>query len=590
MSSAETVRGTVERHAKTLLDTVGISKVIIVDDVYSTGLEDLLGICSELTLAQLATLSHLQEINFEVPRNIWTDEIRRVWQTLDSTKRQDVLAEACKLDAASTAASSGGESGATQEAGDYKAASSLQEILDGLENLEFVPLSLAEWKEQKTDIIEGANAANTLLFFDRDFSREEEGAENEGFEQLREVQATNVGFCGLISHTVLLGSEYDEWISLSEEHNLDRDKFVVIAKDRLKNDPPDYYGFLGMLRLAALTGRYARVKCEAWSIFENSLIEAKRAMENLSVLDFDRIVFASSRKEGVWEPDTLFRVFGILMRTAAQSSLHLDGDILDAVAAARSVSSAPEEITNALEADNHSNEPLRIQRFEIYDLGDELNRFHSPIDLGDIFLLDSNGKNYILLAQPCDLMVRKDGKRSYENNRLGRTAALAELVIGTDNRRENLGELPFYEAMTGESAFANFARVYQVPLVVLDLCVVHPDGSATLDMNAKISELVIEPWRNRHNMLCKFFGKALDKYEELTEAKHNDGITSLALPGSSTALDLRPAVSGKTLQYGVKRKLRLRQPRSGALLTEFAQYQARAAFEHHFGHRADAPQ
>ena len=250
-----------------------------------------------------------------------------------------------------------------------------------------------------------------------------------------------------------------------------------------------------MLRLAALSGRYARVKCRAWSIFENSLSEAKKAMESLSVLDFDRMVFASSRKEGVWEPDTLFRVFGILMRREARSRLLKDGDIPDAVAAARRVSVAPEEIAKALEAGGDSNEALQIQRFEIYDAGDELNPFHTPIDLGDIFQFNSNGRHYILLAQPCDLMVRKDGMRNYEDNRFGRTAAMVELVFDAAEKRGNWGELPFYEEETGQFAFANFAKVYHVPLVVLDLCAVRSDGSAGIDVNAERPKLLIEPGR-----------------------------------------------------------------------------------------------
>ena len=42
------------------------------------------------------------------------------------------------------------------------------------------------------------------------------------------------------------------------------------------------------------------------------------------------------------------------------------------------------------------------------------------------------------------------------------------------------------------------------------------------------------------------------------------------------------------MQYTVQRTIRLRQPWSGALLTEFAQYQARAAFEHDFWESAEA--
>ena len=492
------------------------------------------------------------------------------------------------MDAAAPVGSGEGEFEDGEAGDDYKAATSLEEVLNDLDGLELVLLSLAEWKAQAVNLLGDEKAAQTLLFFDRDFSREEAGAENEGFKQIREAQSANVGYCGLISHTVSHGDEYEAWFRLSEEYNLIPDKFVVIAKDRLKAEPPDYYGFLGMVRLAALSGRYAHVKRKAWSIFENSLTEAKTAMERLSVLDFDRMVFASSRKEGVWELDTLFRVFGIMMRREAQSRLHSDGDIPAAIAEARSVSAVPEEIANALGSESDSNESLQIQRFEIYDPGDELNRFHAPIDLGDIFQLESNDKIYILLAQPCDLMVRKDGMRSYEDNRHGRLVPVVELIFGTDEKRENWGELPFYEEGSGISAFANFARVHHVPLVVLDLCVVHGNGVATIDVSADCPEMMIEAWRIRHRKLCSYFGKALDAYAELTGKEHSIQMASLALPGSSATLKLEAAVRERQLQYGVRRILRLRQPWSGALLTEFSQYQARVAFEHPFGQRAEA--
>ena len=227
-------------------------------------------------------------------------------------------------------------------------------------------------------------------------------------------------------------------------------------------------------------------------------------------------------------------------------------------------------------------------RFEIYDPGEELSRFHAPVDLGDIFHFESNDKTFILLAQPCDLMVRRNGMRNYEDNRHGRLVAVVELVFGTDEKRTSWGELPFYEEETGVSAFANFARVHHVPLVVLDLCVVHGDGSDTINLSADCPELMIEPWRIRHKKLCKFFSRAFEGYAELTGKELSKEIASLTFPGTSSTLKFQMAVRGRQLHYGVRRKMRLRQPWSGALLTEFSQYQARAAFEHPFGQQAEA--
>ena len=262
--------------------------------------------------------------------------VRDAWGELDDTARQHVLANARALGVAAALPASQGEA---EKDIDAKAADSLEDILRELAHCEYITLSLSGWKEQSNEFLDDDSAATTVLLFDRDFRREKEGTEHEGVNLIREVQVKDVGYSGLISHTVRRGGEYNAWTSIAADHDLVRDKFVVIAKERLTSDTPDYYGFLGMLRLVALSGRYASVKSMAWDIFTNSFDKAKTAMESLSVLDFDRIVFESSRREGVWEPETLFRVFGILIRKEAQLELHGDRDISAAVA--ERVASAP---------------------------------------------------------------------------------------------------------------------------------------------------------------------------------------------------------------------------------------------------------
>ena len=210
-----------------------------------------------------------------------------------------------------------------------------------------------------------------------------------------------------------------------------------------------------------------------------------------------------------------------------------------------------------------------------------MNRFFVPIDLGDIFRIGS--KLFVLLAQPCDLVVRKDGMRNYETNKLRRLAAVAELVVGAETKKESWGQLPFFEETTGRSAFVNFGKAHQVPTAVLDLCAVNRDGSAAIDVEAEAPELLIEPWRVRYAKLLKLYVQALAAHAKLKGGGLDGETVSLALPGSSNTLGFSPIVNGKSVCYGVERMIRLRQPRSGALLTEFAQYQARAAFEHDFG-------
>ena len=583
MASTDTIE-TLRTHARKLFENIGVSRIIVVDDEYSTAnVEDLLGICAEIGPTLSAELPHLNEVEFDAPRAIWTDRVREAWESLEVTRRQELMASARAAGAAEPPLVT--SDNMVEEIDDATAASSMEDLLNGLEDCEYITLSFGEWNLRSVSFLADENASSTVLLFDRDFSQEDEGTANGGFELIREAQATEMGYCGLISHTIQKDSEYNAWLELPEEHNLDRDRFVIISKARLTGDAEDYYGFLGMLRLVVLNDRIKVVKSRTWSIFQDSVDKAKEAMGRLSVLDFDNMVFESSRREGVWEPDTLFRIFSILMRREAGLRLHED-EISSVVAQTRSVSDMPEEIAEAVREASPSRAALRIQRFELYESGDDLNRSYAPIELGDIFETESNRKRYILLAQPCDLMVRSKGKRSYDA-KLGRTAALVELVEKKPRDAMSWEELPFYDNQIGQSAFAKFSKAHQVQLAVLDLCAISADGSATIQLDAASPELLIAPWKVRYKELSRIFKTAHGLWESLEEKQVNLQLKLLTMPTFSTTVRVDAAVHGKTVQYSLKRVMRLRQPRSGALLTRFAQYQARAAFEHEFDQRPD---
>ena len=81
--------------------------------------------------------------------------------------------------------------------------------------------------------------------------------------------------------------------------------------------------------------------------------------------------------------------------------------------------------------------------------------------------------------------------------------------------KESWGELPFYDQDTGISAIADFAKVHQALLAVLDLCALREDGVARIDVEAASPELLIEPWKMRYKRLQKVFNAALTRYKEL---------------------------------------------------------------------------
>ena len=50
---------------------------------------------------------------------------------------------------------------------------------------------------------------------------------------------------------------------------------------------------------------------------------------------------------------------------------------------------------------------VKIRHKEIYSNGELINSLHKPIENGDIFQI--NDEKFILVAQPCDMMVRGKG-------------------------------------------------------------------------------------------------------------------------------------------------------------------------------------
>ena len=533
----------------------------------------------------MANLPHLHGIAFDTDPEIWVYAIRQKWEKLNVEQRRTVL-EAASAISGSPIPVVGGERDDADEGVDIRAADALKDFLGSLDKCEYVTFDLSQWRERATELLADDRSARTVLLFDQDYSREKPGTEREGPKLIREAQKTGVGYVGLLTHTVQPESEYAAWSQLADDHDVIRDRFVVIAKGRLSRDSPDYYGFLGMLRLVALSGRYADVKSAVWSVFKESVDAARAEVEHLSVLDFDRIVFGSSRREGAWELDTLLRVFSILMRRSSRAKLYQNDGISGAFAEARRVSNMPEEIASAFRDESSSIEALRIHRFETYESADGLNRYYVPIELGDIFEKVSNGKRYILLAQSCDLMVRSDGRRAYDD-KLARTGALAQILVdpGSDTVKESWGELPFYDEGTGRTAFVDFAKVHQVQLAALDLCALCIDGVARIKVDAECPELLIEPWKERYKRLCRFFNAAIERYGELSNKRVGNELRKLALPVASATVPVAATVEGKTVQYDLKRVMRLKSPWSGALLTSFAQFQSRAAFGHSFDDR-----
>lgn len=574
---------TIRTHTQSLLTSIGVSRIVVVDDLYRPNdVEDLIGLCATLPTEDAAMLPHLGSVDFHADQDIWIDEVRSIWETLPIEERASILAEANASHSGESPSSSEVDDHATPSENhvDASTATSLRELLASIADCEYITISLSEWKEQRHGFLADDEPRRTVFLFDKDFSGEG-GAADEGISLIREVQGAAHGCCALLTHTVTTEDEDHARRQLAAEYELCDDTFVVIAKSRLTGATLDLYQFLRMLRFAGLSRRYTKMKSATWKVFRESLNQAAIAVERLDIADFDAIVFGSSRREGVWEADTLFRLFGIFMRREAEQRLRNSASLFSDVSEARGVSAISAKFAKALGARAPTAEAQRIQRFENYDSSEDLNQYHIPIAVGDIFEETATNRQYILLTQPCDAMVRASGERAYDRE-YGKTGALVELVSSEDKEKERWEELSWYREGTDVRTFVDFARVHEARLAILDLCVFRSDGRARIDVDAPCPESMIDPWKKRHRRLIRLFCDALEGYEDLEVKEVAEDLRLCALPRLSGTVPIKAKAEGRTVDYGLTRVSRLRQPRSGALLSAFRQYHARAAFEHPF--------
>ena len=158
----------------------------------------------------------------------------------------------------------------------------------------------------------------------------------------------------------------------------------MIAKARLNSRAPDYAGFLHLLRLAILSIPIKKVRDSARAHLQQAHEAAADSLAAWNVYDFDSTVFGSSRKEGVWEGETLLRIAAHVATCTMRDKVRGDEDFISLVDAARKVSMVP--ISGGRHGlEDAGKQALSYQRSELY-LPAEIVRFHHlPLSAGDIF-------------------------------------------------------------------------------------------------------------------------------------------------------------------------------------------------------------
>jgi hypothetical protein len=416
-------------------------------------------------------------------------------------------------------------------------------------------LGLTRWSDVKENLI--ADAGSDVFLVDRERM---EGSErsNVGDGIVKELieRCPADAVVMILTHSVPPDGTEKLRQTLATELNVPIARLGVVSKRPLGTSLTD--GIRAAVRVT-LTQLTCSVVVDRMVVaMTKALADTKKALNELPVSALDQAVFENSFTEGASEIDVLCRILLSRQRTA------IDADIAGALDQVHSPLARMRKLRllEALPALPLEEADLlrEWRRDEVFDPGERLNALRSPLACGDVFLKNGTQRYYVLLGQPCDLMVRPDGQRSANEGVFAKLATSYAPALASEGR--------FFEVppLAGTTRWAlDFREWYSVNLDWLEWTSFNNDGRVAFSPAVSSPTGLLPGWELR-------FQRSLRKF-----AKGRQYCLSVGkLAGSVTT------ASATTVEYPYKRVARLRAPRAAAAYTSFVSFQARGAFDHDF--------
>lgn len=498
MSETETIEKA-RLAVKEILSVLSVTRVVCVDDKYmdTPSVEEV--IAAALSLKSEIVNSIVPELGSTVAdKDLLKQQIRELWNRLDDPQRI-VLAEKILVVARLTEKS--------EKNDDPDDVSILGDVIP---KEMLLTLSPKKWELRRDDLLRENSINRTLFLFDQDLSGN--GGDAQGGIRIIESLLTDKNnenlICGLLTHLVTPENQQEKWMELSRTYNIPCDRFLVVPKQYLSKDP---VLFAQILKLVALSPDFASLKEKTKKILEEATAGAATQVDKISIYDLDQIVFRVSDAEGLWEPDMLFRLHALFHRLESRRLAHKGKELEGIAQRLRSVSHIPTQV-----ASYYASSAWNLQHEELYESAVYLNQNHLPLELGDIFIKTGtdSSKFYILLAQPCDLMVRTNGKRQPENRHLPLTEIVCDEVCPSYS-----AEIPYFGNDPKKHWFVKFKHAHQVRACVLDMCVYSDGGEAVLPINSDPPDGIRPSLRARYTILQDTFKPVVKNIDILSPNK-----------------------------------------------------------------------
>lgn len=457
------------------------------------------------------------------------------------------------------------------------------------------------WNDRRAGLLAECNKdRRTLFLFDQEFGNSGEFPFAKGSDIIKDLALTDKDafgtkwFCGMLSHTLKPGDEVDTWLKLEEEEDIKLSFFMPIAKGSL-NELPAFYGAI----YRTLINTYcASMKDLAKEAFVEALKAALDRFYKLDPIDFEHMVLKSSEDEGVSELETLIRLYGIIHKDQVKTQILKEATLQDFSTAAVGVKIVADFARKLPQT--AQKRIAKLRQTELYEDDALVNGFHDPLRNGDVFEIGDGqaAKLWVLIAQPCDLMVRSNGERAREDNfKVAVLAPIRPILADAELPKPGLSfRLDHFDNEGIGSSYVDFAEATSANLRILDLAVLAKSGKCEIgpveDLDPKLL-LPTKPWEDRAVILAKHFEKVAGEIEKARKKFKDDGAKMLEraiLPRLSSARKLvrHGSYDKGKFTYPIRRTMRIRDPLASSLLAAFSQYFSRDAFDHDFSRNAES--
>lgn len=478
------------------LEVAGIKKIIWIDDDFADNPPNKEKLVDSVVLhietffdldekEKIIQIDEFKQVNFHLPQAALLESVRSV--ALDLT--EDVLLQLIS----------------NFEAEDTELT---PENIDHMSNyvrsagIELVKLPLSGWRQCCSEYSEITN--ETLFLIDKEFEKEGAGADA-GTELLKELlkkykAETSPNFI-LFTHTCKGALQEEElrkgiFKAFTEDSSFEVESFnfQVLSKSVAYDKDAAENRLFSCIRAIFVRKIFSQMAYGLKGEIISSIDDITERLISTNVYGLDRAIFGSSIEEGVSELDLLHRIYSLSQKTAVSRFVSKNDWVVRDLSKLRQLKIQSNFEIESIDQSVDFSEFTKIRREEFWFTGEDINTVYSPIMSGDVFQFGK--REFILISQPCDTILRKDGKRKANAAVL---IPLKKHCFDTEdefNKKYNeygsqVYSFVFKETSLGRSFWLmNFNLAIPINLDILDFSSLNPRGAIEFSVNQELPDLL----------------------------------------------------------------------------------------------------